>query len=274
MRLSPGVLAAFAGCSIAFGAAASARAQAVDPADDEEQPEPSDSEPTKAGRGIEQGDFDNYAKAEEKRKKKVVPEYGVGLRLRGVFEPAFMMNLFVEEQTSGGMFHPGFGLELNRRKGNFELVLGFEYENLSPDDGYWLEKGDDGVTPGQFPDFIDFDGLSWFTTDLTFMFHTPMSESVAFRYGAGFGLGIVFGDALQTDQVCSGPDFETQCMDAPGGEQVDDPADIPPVFPVVNLILGTQFRPSRKVSINIETGIRTVFFFGLSGTYYFNALDG
>jgi hypothetical protein len=274
MRLSPGALAAFAGFSIAFGAA-SARAQGDDGDPAEEQPDPSDSSPTRAGRGIEQGDFDNYAKAEEKRKKKVVPEYGVGLRLRGVFEPAFMMNLFVEEQTSGGMFHPGFGLELNRRKGNFELVLGFEYENLSPDDGYWLEKGDDGVTPGQFPDFIDFDGLSWFTTDLTFMFHAPMSEKVAFRYGAGFGLGIVFGDALQTDSTCTGTDFESDCTpNTGGGGQIMDPADIPPVFPVVNLIIGTQFRPSRSISINVETGIRTVFFFGLSGTYYFNVLDG
>ena len=272
MRLSPGALAAFAGFSIAFGVA-SARAQEGDPVD-EEQPDPSASAPTEEGRGIEQGDFDNYAKAEEKRKKKVIPEYGVGLRLRGVFEPAFMMNLFVEEQTSGGMFHPGFGLELNRRKGDFELVLGFEYDNLSPDDGYWLEKGDDGVSPGQYPDFVDFDGLSWFTTDLTFMFHTPMSEKVAFRYGAGFGLGIVFGDALQTDQVCSGSDFETQCMDRTGGDaQIDDPADIPPVFPVVNLILGTQFRPSRSLSINLEAGLRTVFFFGISGTYYFNTVE-
>jgi hypothetical protein len=272
MRLSRGVLAAFAGFSIAFGAA-SARAQEADPADDE-APGPEAQEPTKAGRGIEQGDFDNYAKAEEKRKKKVVPEYGVGLRLRGVFEPAFMMNLFVEEQTSGAMFHPGFGLELNRRKGDFELVLGFEYENVSPDDGYWLEKGDDGVSPGQYPDFIDFDGLSWFTTDLTFMFHSAMSEKVAFRYGAGFGLGIVFGDALQTDSTCTGTDFDNDCTPITGGGgQIDDPADIPPVFPVVNLILGMQFRPSRSVSINVETGIRTLFFFGLSGTYYFNVVE-
>ncbi len=272
MRLSRGALAAVAGFSIAFAGAGLARAQEGDP--DEELPKPEESQPTKAGRGIEQGDFDNYSKAEQKRKKKVVPEYGVGLRLRGVFEPAFMMNLFVEEQTSGGMFHPGFGLELNRRKGEFELVLGFEYENLSPSDGYWLEKGDDGTSPGQYPDFVDFDGLSWFTTDLTFMFHSPINEKVAFRYGAGFGLGIVFGDALQTDQVCSGTDFETQCMnDMSGGAQRNDPADIPPVFPVVNLILGAQFRPSRSVSINIETGLRTIFFFGISGTYYFNAVE-
>jgi hypothetical protein len=271
MRLSRGALAAIAGLSIAFGAA-QARAQEGDP--EEEGPSPEESKPTEKGTGVEEGGFDNYAKAEEKKKKKIVPEYGVGLRLRGVFEPAFMMNLFVEEQTSGGMFHPGFGLELNRRKGDFELVLGFEYENVSPDDGYWLEKGDDGTSPGQTPDFVDFDGLSWFTTDLTFMFHSAMSEKVAFRYGAGFGLGIVFGDALQTDTNCSGTDFENDCtLDMGGGAQVNDPADIPPVFPVVNLILGAQFRPSRAVSINVETGLRTLFFFGVSGTYYFNTVE-
>jgi hypothetical protein len=271
MRLSPGVLAAIAGFSIAFSAAL-AHGQEADP--EEEGPSPDESKPINKGTGVEEGGFDNYAKAEEKRKKKIVPEYGVGLRLRGVFEPAFMMNLFVEEQTSGGMFHPGFGLELNRRKGDFELVLGFEYENLSPSDGYWLEKGDDGTSPGQTPDFVEFDDLKWFTTDLTFMFHSPINEKVAFRYGAGFGLGIVLGDALQTDTNCTGTDFENDCtLDTGAGAQVKDPADIPPVFPVVNLILGAQFRPSRAVSINIETGLRTLFFFGISGTYYFNTVE-
>ena len=42
---------------------------------------------------------------------------------------------------------------------------------------------------------------------------------------------------------------------------------------MVNLIVGAQFRPSKKVSINLETGLRTLFFFGISGTYYFNAED-
>jgi hypothetical protein len=196
-------MAAVAGFSIAFAGAGAVRAQEGDP--EEEQPKPEESKPTKAGRGIEQGDFDNYSKAEQKRKKKVVPEYGVGLRLRGVFEPAFMMNLFVEEQTSGGMpCTPASVSSSTRRKGEFELVLGFEYENISPSDGYWLRRGR-RTSPGLYLTSST-STLSWFTRPTSRSCSTRRStEKVAFRHGAGFGLGIVFGDALQTDQVCSAP---------------------------------------------------------------------
>jgi len=41
------------------------------------------------------------------------------------------------------------------------------------------------------------------------------------------------------------------------------------VFPVVNAIVGVQIRPMPKATINIEGGIRTFLFFGLSGSYFF-----
>ena len=253
------VLASACVMAIALGGAHVARAQDA----------PTEDEPaTESGEGIEGGDFDNYDKAEQKQKKKDAVEYGVGLRLRGVFEPKFMLELFLEEAASG-VFSPGFGLELNRRRENFELVLGFEYENVSPDDGFYLEKGDDPLTPGEAPDYVEFDGLAWFTADLTFVFHSPINDKVAFRYGAGFGLGLVLGEALQTDSTCTGRDIQNDCMPDPNGEQVNDPADLPPVFPVVNLLAGVQFRPTPKMTVNLEGGLRTLFFFGLSSTYYF-----
>jgi hypothetical protein len=260
MRQSRGALAAMAGVAVVLGAG-QVRAQDEDLPGGEEAPA--------EGTGIEEGGFDNYEKAEQKKKKKKKEaEYGLGLRVRGVFEPAFMMNLFVEEQTSGGVFSPGFGFELMRRRENFELVLGFEYENVSPSDGYWLEKGDDGVSAGQYPDFIDFDGLAWVTADLAFLFNSPINEKLTFRYGAGFGLGLVLGEVRQTDQVCSSTDFEESCMNAMGGQQNDE-ADLPPVFPVVDLILGLQYRPTPKMTIIFEGGLRTLFFFGVSVGYYF-----
>lgn len=235
------------------------------------QEAPAEGEPaTASGEGIEGGDFDNYDKAAERRKRANKAEYGVGLRLRGVFEPKFMIELFLEEAASG-VFSPGYGLELNRRRGNFELVLGFEYENVSPDDGFYLEKGDDPTMAGEAPDFVEFDGLGWFTVDLAFMFHSPINDKVAFRYGAGFGIGIVTGEALQTDSTCSGRDIQNDCTRLPEGPgvQYKDPADLPPVFPVVDLVAGMQFRPTPKMTVNLEGGLRTLFFFGLSSTYYF-----
>jgi hypothetical protein len=45
--------------------------------------------------------------------------------------------------------------------------------------------------------------------------------------------------------------------------------NLPPVFPVVNAIVGFQFRPSPKAVINLEGGIRTIPFIGLSAGYLF-----
>ena len=40
--------------------------------------------------------------------------------------------------------------------------------------------------------------------------------------------------------------------------------NLPPVFPVVNAIIGVQIKPTDKIVINIEGGIRTLPFFGIS----------
>ena len=261
MRLAPRGLAAFA-IAAALGAGP-ARAGAQDVPEDGGEEGSAELAPE----GIEGGGFDEYEKAG--RKARIEPEYGVGIRLRGVFVPKGLLELFVEEASSG-VFHPGFGLELNRRKGDFELVLGLEYESVSPEDGYWLEKGDDPLTPGQTPDFTEFDGLSWFTLDLTFAFRSAINEQLSFRYGAGFGLGLVLGDVYQTDSVCTGRNIQEDCTPITGGGgQIRDPADLPPVFPVVNLLAGLQYRPTEKITVNLEGGMRTLFFFGLSSTYYF-----
>ncbi|MEO8552712.1 MAG: hypothetical protein ABI678_22195, partial [Kofleriaceae bacterium] len=46
--------------------------------------------------------------------------------------------------------------------------------------------------------------------------------------------------------------------------------DLPPVFPVINGIIGFQFHPIDKMVINLEAGIRTLPFFGLSVGYFIN----
>jgi hypothetical protein len=199
--------------------------------------------------------------------------YGVGPRLRYVFFPKGIIEVFVEEASSG-VGSPGFGVEFVRRKGNFELQVGLEYDNLSPSDGFWLEKGDctqQGAAcgDGQQPDFLRFEGLGWVTLDTTFVFHHPLHEMVALRYGAGFGLGVVTGKAVSSDQQgCVRGNFENTCQVNPAGE-VNKKESIPPVFPVVNMLAGVQFRPLEQLTINLEGGMRTLFFFGLSSTYFF-----
>lgn len=270
MSLSIRASFATATTALAIGwAAPPAAAQSDDP-DDEDPSFERDTSRTKEG--IEGGAFDDYETAEEKRREQDKPEYGIGVRFRTVFVPKPVFELFVEEASSG-LFTPGFGLELARRKDRLEVVLGFEYESLSPDDGFWLDKGDDPNVAAETPDFLEFDDLAWVTADVAFLYNAPLGRRASFRVGGGVGIGLLLGEILQTDSTCvpGTDDIRQDCTADPvamEGRQFDDPADLPPVFPVVNLIMGLQWRPVDKLTFNLETGLRTVGFVGLSSTLY------
>ena len=225
-----------------------------------------------------QGALDDETEQEQARQieksldeKPVTPvEYGVGVRFRIVTIPKFLLEQFWEEVSSAST-NPGFGIDFVRKRGEFEFSIGLEWESLAGEDGFWLENGDNGVSDGQTPDFVEFDGFSWLTLDASFIFHKPLHEKFALRYGGGFGLGVIFGEVLQTDSMCSSRAINEPgvCNVDPNAEQVNDPANIPPVFPVINLTVGGQLRPIEKLNINFELGIRTAFFAGLSASYMF-----
>jgi hypothetical protein len=217
-----------------------------------------------------------------------VIEYGAGLRLRGVFVPQSILELFVN-RAAGGAANLGMGVDLVRRKGNLELQLGFEFEHITVGQGVWIEKNKN--VPGDDPDYVlspDSSGhsLGWFTIEFTFLNHTPINKTVSIRYGGGLGLGIMTGELDHYNIHCAGgatnSNPEPGCVPTrfggtgaytdedgnPSGE-MQFKYDLPPVFPVVNAIIGVQIRPMDKLTINIETGIRTLPFFGASSTYFF-----
>jgi len=221
------------------------------------------------------------------------PEYGADLRLRGVFAPQGIVELFVE-RAAGGVGEAGFGIDLVRRRGNVELQLGFEYEHVQPTEGVYIQKG---KTPGtDTVDYIDSPAqagstFGWFTIEFTFLNHARLgTDYVWLRYGGGAGLGIITGDIKRIDTACAAgatvQNPEPGCIPqgtTHNGQQgqgtitpdnAGDPEpgkyDTPPVFPVVNAILGVQIRPTKKAVVNIEGGLRfPLFFFGISAGYFF-----
>ena len=214
-------------------------------------------------------------------------EYGVGIRLRNVRIPRAELQLFTEKAGDAGVSNVGFGVDFSRRRGNVELQLGFEFEHINPDEGVYIEK-DKNVAAGDEADYVlspehSNSNLGWFTVEFSFFNHAPINDKVAVRYGAGAGLGIVIGELKHYNMICNGA---TNAMPEPGcvppvspfngggtfspdgnGQQVK--YNLPPVFPVVNAIIGLQVRPMPKATINIEGGIRTFLFFGISGSYFF-----
>lgn len=206
-------------------------------------------------------------------------EYGVELRLRRVFVPNGLLELFVE-RAAGGAANTGFGLDLVRRRGDVELLLGIEYEKITVGEGAWVEKGTD-PSRGDEVDYILGPGrgsnFGWLTLELTFAGHKKLHDKVAFRYGLGAGVGILTGELLKYDVLCgagaSNQNLEPCRPQALGGAGQDAdglPAayKLPPAFPVVNGILGVQVRPTRKTVVNVEGGIRTVPFVGISFGYF------
>lgn len=216
-------------------------------------------------------------------------EYGVGIRLRNVRLPKGEIELFVERAGSSGVSSGGIGFDLTRRRGNVELQLGFEFEHFVLGEGVWIEKGKD-VAAGDEADFIvhpdnapNGEKLGWFTIEFTFLNHSQINKYLSVRYGAGAGLGIVTGNLWHYNIICNGA---TNANVSPGCVPPDSPFNgtgrysegtatlvkydsIPPVFPVINAIIGLQAKPTPKSTVNLEAGIRTFLFFGLSGSYFF-----
>ena len=193
--------------------------------------------------------------------------YGAGLRLRQVWVPKSILELGVAH-APGGVFKTGVGLDAVRKKGNTEIVFGFEYESLSPPNGFYVEKGHTATEFG-FTDFVEFDGFSWLTLDFSILRHKRLKEKLYLRYGGGAGIGFLLGDILKTDSQCSSENTESCQRITTGGGEIDDPADVPPVFFVLNAYGGLQYRIKENIHLNVEAGFRTVMFFGLSGHYFF-----
>ncbi len=193
-------------------------------------------------------------------------QIGLGVRLRNVRIPQSLVEAFVE-RSSGGSSNFGFGLELSRRKGPFEVQFGLEYEKIFIKPGLWIDKGD--TIPADEADYVEFEDFGWVTAEVSFMYHTPIIPQLAIRYGGGAGVGVFFGDVVRTDYVCTSSSVDS-CNEKAGAENIKTPYDsIPPVFLVVNAVFGVQIRPTNEIFINLEGGLRTLPFFGGTFGYYF-----
>ena len=194
--------------------------------------------------------------------------YGAGVRFRGIFIPKSVFERFVEIAPSG-LSKPELGIEFVRRRGNFDATLGLAWANVSPDDGIWVDDFND---PDDNPSLIEFDGFSWIALDVNAIWKRPLSPKTVLRYGLGIGLGFMMGDILETDYVCSGMRYDlTTCTQAADATAIRKPLDVPPVVPLMNATLGFQYAPSDQVAINLDGGLQTTLFVGVSVNFFFSS---
>jgi hypothetical protein len=216
--------------------------------------------------------------------------YGLGARFRVTSVPKWMLGLFLDESVPLTSYTTG--LEFFRRSGNFDLVIGVAYQNLSPKDGNWLGSGND---PSTETDFIQFRNLASWSADAAFILHTEFNEYVGMHYGGGVGIGIFTGKMLRTSAgspgcqadagsvvnchpiVCAtGPCTDGQLKSTEGG--TDSPGSpsrfsdnhVPTVYPIVNLITGLDVRlPSVPgLAFKLDLGYFLPYFFVGAGVAY------
>lgn len=189
--------------------------------------------------------------------------YGLGLRFRGLFVPKSAFEHFAEVAPSG-LSRPELGVELIRRKGNFETAYGLSWASLNMDDGIWLDD------VNHSPSLVEFDSFSWITFDASAVWKRPFSPTWALRYGLGIGLGVLMGDILETDYECSNNRYELDaCRQQPEADDVRRAIDLPPVVPIMTGLIGIQYAPSERVALNLEGGLQTTFFVGVSAAVFF-----
>ncbi len=192
--------------------------------------------------------------------------WGMGAKVRRWYAPPLLQQLFVED-SPGLASNDGAGLDFARRTGNVEVAFGFGFDRLDGRDGYYVEKGGDPTVPGNV-DYVTFHDLQWFTAEVTVASHARIHKFLEFRYGAGLGLGLVRGEMRKTDSLCTSDRLAQDCMPDPAGVEVDQPADIPPVLPVVNVLLGMQLVPFDFLHLHVDIGFHSVPYVGAGATLY------
>jgi hypothetical protein len=218
--------------------------------------------------------------------------FGASLRTRWVSVPGWFLDLFTKANQPVSSY--GVGVEVFRRKENFELALGFGYQRMAPPDGNWLGKGENA---SEETDFVQAPGLGIAGVDVSFIYRTPIARWVDFHAGAGLGFALVTGKVLRTSasRACTDQNVEdtracrpiicppTGCtkeiLEKSEGELdngPDDPHrfeedDVPGAVPILNLLTGFTFRAPQLPGFEarVEGGFYDAFFLGTALGYLF-----
>jgi hypothetical protein len=225
-------------------------------------------------------------------------KYALGWRLRYIFVPNTFFQPYLQNSTQ--MNSVSTAMEFIYRKDTYDVVTSLDFSYLNVDDGNWLSNNHD---PSLDTHYLQFRNLSFLSVDVSIIGHHTWAGAPWFelRYGAGVGLGVVFGDVLTTNNgtQCTAanagdtnqcypvsptvgpirlnqPDTESKLQKTEGGGT--DTAQTPhrhvsqdkwPAAPVINILIGAKFRLHPHVSLQVELGFRDAMFFGTGLHYWF-----
>jgi hypothetical protein len=219
----------------------------------------------------------------------------MGLRYRGDVIPTFRLNLFVVEGAT--VYSNTVGIEFDLRKDGFSLIPALSYQEYGTDDILFKQKNKPDI-PGNYSVINSGMKAIYATADL--LWSTKISKNVEFEYGAGFGIGAVFGP-LKNNWVtqddangnlpaanghkyrecpgvqaagtgCNKADHQNSDVDKVQG--YTEPSwfsggSKPVLFPWIAVPqIGLRFKPVKQFVGRLGLGFSlTGFWFGLSGEY-------
>jgi hypothetical protein len=218
----------------------------------------------------------------------------VGARYRGNIIPKFMLNLFVDEGAT--IYSNTIAVELDMRKDGFSLIPALGFTEYGTSDILFKQKGEKDI-PGNYSFVNSSMKAIYATVDL--LWSAKISKNFDFEYGAGFGLGAIFGDLANNwvyqDDVngalsASNGHKYAKCQTGgtqPGCNALEhkntdtlkvgnytEPSwfsggSKPVVFPWISIPqLGLRYKPVKNFVARLGMGFAlTGFWFGLNGEY-------
>lgn len=223
--------------------------------------------------------------------------YFLGIRYQLNIIPQFMVNLFVNDGAT--FISHTVGAELDIRRDNFSIIPSITYSSYNFGDTLFFEKNVSD-TANNYSDVSSTLGAIYVGADL--LWSKEISNHVSFEYGAGLGIGVLFG-SLTNDWVyqnnngplvgtngthyspcvtqgdgygCSYADHTNADPNHPKVNGYHEPnwfsgGSVPVLFPRISLPeLGIRYKPIKELESRFLVGFSlTGFFFGLSVDYGF-----
>jgi hypothetical protein len=188
--------------------------------------------------------------------------YGVSAQLRWVSVPSWLLNVFTKNNVPLSSW--GTGLSVFRRKGNFDIALSFNYQNMSPPAGNWLGSSNNAATDVSF---LQFRSFAMYGFDFSFLWHNYFTDWFGIHYGAGVGIGILSGHIDRTKNLngdCTDANAGDPTKCTPTPSTTTHLADVPPAVPIFNVQLGVDFRlpKVRGWEARLEGGFYDAFYLG------------
>ena len=221
----------------------------------------------------------------------------IGARYRGNIIPQFMLKLFVDEGAT--IYSNSIGIELDLRKDGFSLIPALSFSEYGTGDILFKEKGSKDFA-GNYS-FVNSSMKALYAT-VDLLWSAKISKNFDFEYGAGFGLGILFGDLRNNWVYQVAPGDPNQAFTSetglglakcpaggtqPGCNSAEhkntdilkvgdykepgwlDGGSKPVIFPWISIPqIGIRYKPVKNFVARLGMGFAlTGFWFGLNGAY-------